>query len=64
MFGLVLTATPLMYRVAVVPDSVTARCVQVLSGNWPELFNCCSPPLPVVVIENRGPLPALTVRNM
>ena len=46
------------------PVSVTATCVHVLVGSCPERLSCCSPPLPLVVIANRGPLPALTARNM
>src|SRR5690348_4786275 len=64
MVELVATGFPLMYMVAVAPDSVTARWVQVFTGSWPLLLSCCSPPLPPVVMANRGPAPALTVRNM
>ena len=64
MFGLVATAVPLTYSVAVLPDRVTARCDQVFSGSCVVLLSCCSAPPPSVVIANRGPAPELTVRNM
>src|SRR5918999_7041 len=64
-FGLVPTAVPLTYSVAVFPDSVTATCDQVFSGSCPAvLLTCCSAPPPPVVMANRGPPPALMVRNM
>src|ERR671914_2505168 len=63
--GLVPTGVPLTYSVAVLPDSVTATCDQVFSGNCPPvLLTCCSAPPPPVVMANRGPLPAFTVKNM
>src|SRR5262245_5595138 len=65
MLVLVATGTPLIYRVREVPDSVTARYDHVFSGSWPPVLDsCCSPPAPPVVMANRGPPPALTVRNM
>src|SRR6266540_2655278 len=65
MFGLVATGVPLRYSVPVVPDSVTATCDQVFSGNSPPPVSCCSAPPPPVVMANRRPdPPALTVMNM
>ena len=62
----VLTATawPFTYSVPVVPDSVTARCVQVPAvRDGP--FSCCSPPELAVTIPNRrAPAPDWVVRNM
>src|SRR5262245_44776061 len=61
---LVATAVPLTYSVPVLPDRVTARCDHVFSGSAEVALSRCSPPLPEVVIANRGAVPALTVRNM
>src|SRR6266516_1099732 len=63
MFGLVATGAPLRYSVPVVPDSVTATCDQVFSGNSPPPVSCCSP-LPVVIANRRPAPPPSTVRNM
>src|SRR6266487_4675891 len=64
MLGLVATAVPLTYNVPVLPDSVTARCVHWPTGSWVLVLICCSAPPPDVVIANRGPAPAFTVKNM
>jgi hypothetical protein len=63
---LVATAAPFMYKVPVLPDNVTARCVHWFSGIGPGASSRCSLPFPVVVIAYRGLLvpPAETVRNM
>src|SRR5262245_14104923 len=61
---LVATAVPLTYNVPVVPDNVTARCDHVFSGSAEVALSRCSPPLPEVVMANRGAVPALSVRNM
>src|SRR5918999_1639613 len=64
-FGLVPTAVPLTYSVAVFPDSVTATRDHVFSGSCPAvLLTCCSAPPPPVVMANRGPPSALMVKNM
>src|SRR5215475_8911962 len=39
-------------------------CDQVFVGSGADPLRRCSPPLPVLVIANRGAAPALTVRNM
>src|SRR5689334_18922908 len=39
-------------------------CDQVFSGSADVAFSRCSPPLPLVVMANRGAVPALSVRNM
>src|SRR5262245_28616472 len=64
MLALVATAVPLTYRVPVVPLSVTATCDHVFNGSCDAALSRCSPPAPLVVIANRGPDPAFTVRNM
>ena len=48
------------------PDSVTARWIHWLVGSWPGVVGLmrCSLPPPEVVMAKRGPVPALTVRNM
>ena len=63
---LVATAAPFTYKVPVLPDNVTARCVHWFSGSGPGASSRCSLPFPVVVIAYRGLLvpPAETVRNM
>ena len=63
---LVSTAAPFTYRVPVLPDSVTARCVHPFSGSGPGASSRCSLPFPLMVIAYRGLLvpPAETVRNM
>src|SRR5690348_4378216 len=65
MLVFVATGLPFTYSVPVLPDSVTARCVQVFALTlWLELSRC-SAPLPPVLMANRGRLdPALIVRNM
>src|SRR5262249_7655364 len=64
MLVFVATAVPLTYTRPVLPDNVTAMCDQVFSGSALVADRRCSPPLPLVVIAKRGPLPALRVRNM
>src|SRR5262245_61399599 len=66
MFGFVPTAVPLTYNVPVLPDSVTARWIHAPVGSWPAVVGLirCSLPPPEVVSAKRGPVPALTVRNM
>src|SRR5215510_487292 len=39
-------------------------CDHALSGRADVALRRCSPPLPLVVMANRGAVPALTVRNM
>src|SRR5258708_8365770 len=65
MLALVATGLPLTYSVPVVPDRVTARCVQVFSGSWPAgaVICCSAPPPPVVIAKRTGPPPALAVRK-
>ena len=60
----VATAVPFTYRVPVVPDSVTARCVHSFSGSAAGASSRCSLPFPLTVMANRGVAPADTVRNM
>src|SRR5215468_4726087 len=65
MFALVATGLPFRYSVPVVPDSVTATCDQLFSGNCPPPVSCCSAPLPLLVIAYRSPdPPPSTVMNM
>src|SRR5262249_11019211 len=64
MLVLVATATPLMYRVPVVPESVTATCDQTPIGSRPGALGCCSGPLRPVVIAKRMLPPLEGVRNM
>src|SRR5262249_4328239 len=39
-------------------------CDQLFSGSAVVALSRCSPPLPLVVMANRGAVPALSVRNM
>ena len=48
------SVAPFTYKVPVLPDNVTARCVHWFSGSGPGASSRCSLPFPVVVIAYRG----------
>src|SRR5512134_3204285 len=58
------TCTPSTYRVAVLPDLVTATCFHTPVGNTGEPLMRCSAPEPPVVMAKRTFEPLLGTRNM
>src|SRR5687767_5310792 len=58
------TCTPSTYRVAVLPDRVTATCFHTPAGSTGVPLICCSAPEPPVVMAKRTFEPLLGTRNM